>query len=141
MGFDMGQFFANLLLNAISRPYHERTILFEHIEKTWFVFVRIFTDLWKKEGKEAYTTSEKWLENILQSILNDTVLFAGCEVIRRTIGLAHVADLDGIEDEASKIRAKQHALRCGSALLLSKFPVHISVFKNVLIQTTDEVTA
>lgn len=36
----------------------------------------------------------------------DSLGFADCELIRRVIGLAHVADLDGIEDEQTRIAAK-----------------------------------
>ena len=54
-GFDIGQFIANLLLNALSREEEKRSVLFFHIEKTWSYFVETFTKLWIGEGVEAYT--------------------------------------------------------------------------------------
>ena len=54
-GFDLGQFIANLLLNALSREEEQRSVLFFHIEKTWSYFVDTFTKLWIGEGVEAYT--------------------------------------------------------------------------------------
>ena len=55
--------------------------------KTWSYFVETFTKLWIGEGVEAYTKEKQWLPIILQNIFTDAVGFAGCELIRRTIGL------------------------------------------------------
>ncbi|KPC97962.1 Methylthioribose kinase [Geobacillus sp. BCO2] len=43
IGFDLGQFFANLLLNALSRSELERQPLFDHIDRTWDVFASVFS--------------------------------------------------------------------------------------------------
>ncbi|PEJ37423.1 S-methyl-5-thioribose kinase [Bacillus pseudomycoides] len=118
LGFDLGQFIANLLLNALSREDEKRNILFYHIEKTWSNFVEVFTKLWVLEGVEPYTKEKRWLAIVLQNIFADAVGFAGCEIIRRTIGLAHVVDLDGIKDKNRRIQAKKHALYLGRELLL-----------------------
>ncbi|MBO1624736.1 S-methyl-5-thioribose kinase [Bacillus arachidis] len=118
LGFDLGQFIANLLLNALAREDEKRDILFYHIEKTWSNFVEVFTKLWLLEGIEPYTKEKQWLAIVLQNIFADAVGFAGCEIIRRTIGLAHVVDLDGIKDKSRRIQAKKQALYLGRELLL-----------------------
>lgn len=118
LGFDLGQFIANLLLNALSREEKNRAILFYHIEQTWAVFVETFTKLWMLEGIEPYTKEKQWLPIVLRNIFIDAVGFAGCEMIRRTIGLAHVADLDGIEDKERRLQAKRQALYLGRLLLV-----------------------
>lgn len=136
IGFDLGQFFANLLLNAISRVEDRREPLFHHVENTWDVFVNTFTELWKEDGAEAYTQTEQWLPIVLNTIFADAVAFAGCEVIRRTIGLAHVADLDGIVDMDVRLEAKRHALRLGKALLLQDGQAaDVSIFRTSFINT------
>ncbi|SDY46506.1 MULTISPECIES: S-methyl-5-thioribose kinase [unclassified Bacillus (in: firmicutes)] len=118
LGFDLGQFIANLLLNALAREDEKRDILFYHIEKTWSNFVEVFTKLWLLEGIEPYTKEKQWLAIVLQNIFADAVGFAGCEIIRRTIGLAHVVDLDGIKNKSRRIQAKKQALYLGRELLL-----------------------
>ncbi|MFS0861794.1 S-methyl-5-thioribose kinase [Fredinandcohnia sp. 179-A 10B2 NHS] len=120
LGFDIGQFVANLLLNAISREEQKREPLFAHIEKTWDVFSSTFTQLWKNEGVELYRDVDGYLDYAIQQAFEDAIGFAGCEIIRRTIGLAHVADLDGITDLDRKIAAKQHALRLGKELIQNR---------------------
>ncbi|AGE21426.1 methylthioribose kinase [Geobacillus sp. GHH01] len=120
IGFDLGQFFANLLLNALSRPELERQPLFDHIDRTWDVFASVFSTLWRTESVETYAATPGLLEDVLRHAFIDAVGFAGCEVIRRTIGLAHVADLDGIEHKDERLVAKRHALRLGRRLIIER---------------------
>jgi 5-methylthioribose kinase len=136
IGFDLGQFLANLLLNAVSRKASSRDILFFHVENTWDVFSKTFTKLWEDEGTESYTKTKQWLPLVLQNIFTDAVEFAGCEIIRRTIGLAHVADLDGIPNNLEKLEAKRHALRLGRALLVhDEKKTDVGIFRTYFTNT------
>ncbi|MBS2968549.1 S-methyl-5-thioribose kinase [Metabacillus sp. KIGAM252] len=117
IGFDPGQFIANLLLNALSREEQEQDFIFEAIEKAWNTFEEEFTAAWKKDSLERFSEVEGYLEHTLEQIFEDTIGFAGCEVIRRTIGLAHVADLDTIEPYSRRIESKIQALELGKKLI------------------------
>lgn len=133
IGFDLGQFFANLLLNALSRHESERAPLFAHIEKTWDVFVRTFTTCWQ-ESNEPYARVSFVLDDIVSDALVEAIGFAGCEVIRRTIGLAHVADLDELPLER-RLEAKRHALRLGRELIVQREHLPIHAIKRLVQQT------
>lgn len=133
IGFDLGQFFANLLLNALSRYESERAPLFAHIEKTWDVFARTFAELWR-ESNEPYARVSFVLDDIVNDALAEAIGFAGCEVIRRTIGLAHVADLDELPLER-RLDAKRHALRLGRELIVQRNKLTIKDFKRLVQQT------
>ncbi|MRX73308.1 S-methyl-5-thioribose kinase [Bacillus lacus] len=117
LGFDIGQFIGNLLLNSLSKPSQEQESLFQHIDTTWEVFQREFSKSWERDSLEVFTRTEGYLQHVLTKAFEDAVGFAGCEIIRRTIGLAHVADLDGIADKNRRIQAKQQALALGTALI------------------------
>lgn len=119
-GFDIGQFIANLLLNAISLNEDKREKLYNHVEITWNVFSSTFSSLWKTESLEIFTKSNGYLDFVLAQIFEDTVGFAGCELIRRTIGLAHVADLDGISAEDRRLQAKENAIQLGKTLITGR---------------------
>jgi 5-methylthioribose kinase len=141
-GFDIGQFFANLLLNALSRPEQQQEPLFAHIDKTWDVFSTVFSDLWRTHNVEPYAKTEGLLEDVLHHTFADAIGFAGCEVIRRTIGLAHVADLDGIEDKEERLQAKRYALRLGRSLILRRETLSStkeirSLFAQTVLATTN----
>jgi 5-methylthioribose kinase len=57
-------------------------------------------------------------------IWSDTLGFAGTELIRRTIGLAHVADLETIEDAALRAQCEAMALQLGRELILQRNDIH-----------------
>ncbi|WP_124727888.1 S-methyl-5-thioribose kinase [Staphylospora marina] len=139
-GFDLGQFFANVVLNWISQEWHARDPekrsaireeLLSVISGTWDTFVRVLDELWTREAREVYASVPGVKEAFLARVFEDAVGFAGCEVIRRTIGLAHVADLDSIEDSELQIRLKEKALRLGSVLIKERSSV----------RTTDDLLA
>lgn len=136
IGFDVGQVFGNFLLNAISRDEDKQEILFQHIETTWGVFVREFSHAWKNNASELFTKTDGYLEHVLSEIFEDAVGFAGCEIIRRTIGLAHVADLDTIQPLERRISIKQFALTLGSQLIKNQKTIkQPSQFKDYVKQT------
>jgi 5-methylthioribose kinase len=125
-GFDLGQFFANVALSHISHEHHSknpeeqeefRSYLLSVIRETWETFTRVLGELWERESKETYASVPGVKEAFVERVFEDAVGFAGCEVIRRTIGLAHVADLDSIEDLPLQYELKRKALRLGADLI------------------------
>lgn len=126
IGFDLGIFIGNLFLHAISREEGKQSVIFEHISNTWAVFCRIFSELWEQSNQEVYTAVDGYKEYILKKIYADTLGFAGCELIRRTIGLAHVKDLDGITDNEKRILAKKKALALGEKLIINRERITLS---------------
>ena len=59
-----------------------------------------------KGFKEAY----------LANLLSDTASFAGTEIIRRIIGLAHVVDITSLPEE-QRLLAEKEALEIGKKLI------------------------
>jgi 5-methylthioribose kinase len=53
----------------------------------------------------------------MKKILRDTIGFAGCKMVRRIVGLAHVADIDTIADPQVRAHAETIALNIGKALI------------------------
>ena len=53
----------------------------------------------------------------MKRVLQDAAGYAGCKVIRRVVGLSHVADIDTIADAAAKERAERLALAIGTAMV------------------------
>jgi 5-methylthioribose kinase len=119
-GFDIGLFIGNLLLNTLASEVKGRPDLIEEAERvitqTWTTFTNTFKELWETRSVDPFTQVEGVLEDLLARTLSDTVGFAGCEVIRRTIGLSHVADLDTLP-EKEQLEAKIKALELGRRLI------------------------
>lgn len=134
-GFDIGQVFANLLFQVIVNV-PKRDLFLTHVETVWNVFEEQYTQLWNTENKEPLAKTPSFLQFQLAKFFEDSIGFAGCELIRRTIGLAHVADLDGIADEGSKLAAKRLTLKLGKVLVkqrkeIKDLPAFIRTVKEV----------
>lgn len=126
MGFDIGAVIANLLLNyagqegwspdAESRSQY-RSYLLQTAKEVWTTFESEFRSLWNKSNVDRISRTEGFQSIYVEQLLRDTIGYAGCKIVRRVIGLAHVADIDMIPDAASKERAQRLALSIGKALI------------------------
>jgi 5-methylthioribose kinase len=117
-GFDVGQFFANLIFQAIVRKEDKRDNILQQILQTWKAFVKHFTHAWLNDNQENFAAVPGFLDSTLDKILEDSIGFAGCELIRRTVGLSHVMDLDEILDKNDRIKSKKAALSLGKKCIL-----------------------
>ncbi|TDL31725.1 S-methyl-5-thioribose kinase [Jeotgalibacillus sp. S-D1] len=128
-GFDVGAFLANLFLNYLAqeeRQVNERekeelqTYLLQTAVQTWNVFETGYRKLLTENGLDEQARTEEYADYLLQKIRTDAIGFAGCKVIRRIIGLAHVEDVDGIENEEARLRVQKSALKLGEALIINQ---------------------
>jgi 5-methylthioribose kinase len=130
MGFDIGAILGNLFMAALAQPGLSADTghalwIGEQAEILWDKFASEFTALWQgRNSGEAYNprlyADTPELQNTaltarLDAIWADTLGFAGCKMIRRILGLAHVEDFEAIENPdirgACEIRALEFARR------------------------------
>jgi 5-methylthioribose kinase len=64
--------------------------------------------------------SEAAAQQLLGEIFRDLVGFAGIEMHRRILGLAHVAELDTIEDEDLRAKCEAKCLKLGQLLVMNR---------------------
>lgn len=126
MGFDIGAVFANLLLNyAAQEGWSQdqlarddyRGYLLGTIRDIWHTFSGEFRSIWSLYGVDRVFAGENYQEWYLEQVLRDAIGYTGCKMVRRVHGLAQVADINKLEDEAAKDRARRIALRIGTALI------------------------
>ncbi|MCR2804364.1 S-methyl-5-thioribose kinase [Paenibacillus soyae] len=127
MGFDVGAVFANLLLNFAGQEHWSgdanaraefRQYLLDTIVDTWHQFDEKFRALWNEHGVDRLASAAAgYQEFYMRRLLQDTIGFAGCKIVRRIVGLSHVADIDRIPDDASRERAQRLALAIGTSLI------------------------
>lgn len=126
MGFDVGAVLANLLLHYASLPgriqdqkaLHEReTILLDMVRDVWTEFESRFRGLWTSDLVDPMAKAPGYEDLYVQQLFRDSAGFAGAKMVRRIVGLAHVADIDTIEDATQRERAQRKALAIGKALI------------------------
>ncbi|WP_159887474.1 S-methyl-5-thioribose kinase [Paenibacillus puerhi] len=126
MGFDIGALFANLLLNfaaqegwsedsASRREYRE--YLTGTIRDIWTKFEAEFRSLLETHGVDRMFRTPGFADYYVQEILRDTVGYTGSKIVRRVHGLAQVADINQIQDEAARERAQRISLSVGVSLI------------------------
>ena len=129
IGFDVGSLLGNLLLNYLGhfgltadadiRQQHQAYLL-EQIQTLWQAFATNFQQLMSNECREPSLQNSLYQQRFMQQVFADTLGYAGCELIRRTVGLAHVADLEQISDSATRGQSERKALKLGRELILQR---------------------
>lgn len=126
MGFDIGAVIANLLLNFAAQEgwskdsesrVSYRAYLLQTVKDVWTHFETNFRTLWNEHGVDRVFQTPSYQNYFLANLLQDTVGFAGAKMVRRIVGLAHVADIDKIEDAAARERAQRLALAIGTSFI------------------------
>ena len=126
IGFDIGAVFANLLLNYTSVDHWItennrdafKTYLLNTITSIWHQFNNKFLALWEKDGVDRLANSSSaYKAHYMVSLLQDAAGYTGAKMVRRVVGLAHVADIDTISDDKVRQAAQRKALNIGTALI------------------------
>lgn len=139
MGFDIGALIGNLLLAWISQAGHaeerseDRRPVADWLEQAipalWERFVAGFLDLAERETgggqfpaalfpERAPVTAA--LSRFLDHVWRDAVGFAGSKMIRRLVGISHVADFEAIADPDLRAGRERIALRLARSLTVER---------------------
>jgi 5-methylthioribose kinase len=141
LGFDIGMLIGNYLMAYHSMSAHiadpsararYQDWILETIADTWTTFAAEFAHLWRTERTGILyphtlyedqghgDASETALDEVTAEIFADLLGFAGIEMHRRILGLAHVAELDSIADPDRRAPIEERCLRLGRDLVLKR---------------------
>lgn len=120
IGFDVGLFLGNLIVQSFTREGKQRDVIHSHIHNTWVTFSSKFSEFLEQSEFDLFNDVEGYDAFVLEKVFRDSLGFAGCELIRRTIGLAHVKDLDSIENQEKRILLKKQTLKAGELLIIRR---------------------
>ena len=127
IGFDVGQVIANLLFQYFVRKDEAKDQILADVEAAWTEFEHEFSELWSSKNVQQHVNVPGYYDAVIAKIFKDSIGFAGTELIRRTIGLAHVIDIDNIADDEVRIATKKLVLEVGQAFILNR--QNIKTFK------------
>jgi 5-methylthioribose kinase len=138
IGFDLGAFFANLLLSWYAQPGHAEAAddrraygdwILQQAVTFWTTFREHFLSLWSEQGRgDAFSPSlfsaaqdaaalEDSRNDFLRGLLGDMLGFGACKMIRRILGFAHVADFERIADRRMRADCEAGALALARLIL------------------------
>ncbi|MHB8128013.1 MAG: S-methyl-5-thioribose kinase [Mobilitalea sp.] len=141
IGFDIGNLIANLIFswlhteaNSVNSDYIywiEETII-----NIVDLFIEKFICEWNDYESEKNIDHTMEVSSYLQEIIHDTASFAGVELIRRVVGIAHVIDITSIDSQEKRIWAERKAIQVAKYFILNKDRIqHGSDFIKVLRAT------
>jgi len=126
IGFDLGTVLANFLLNYSAQSglpgnMDERRryqhYLLQQLRELWHCFSQIFLELAEQKSKDPGLLSVQWWQRKMADFFADMLGYAGVEMMRRTLGIAHVADLEQIADECLRADSERFSLRLACLLI------------------------
>lgn len=141
IGFDIGMLIGNYLMayHATSAHISDATAcaayqdwILQTIDETWTAFCDEFSQLWHAErtgilypkslyeDQGHFMASNLALEQFLDEIFEDLLGFAGIEMHRRILGLAHIAEFEVIEDQDKRAPLETRSLKLGQALVMNR---------------------
>ncbi|HXT07044.1 MAG TPA: S-methyl-5-thioribose kinase [Roseiarcus sp.] len=140
-GFDVGMLIANFLMAYFAQSGYERHAggrddfrawTLDVAEGVWDRFRTEFTHLWRSErtgilypaalyeDQGHALAAEQALAALLQDIWVDAMGFAGVEMHRRILGLAHISEFEHIESTDLRAACEAKALRLGRHLAVNR---------------------
>lgn len=158
MAFDVGMLLANFWMSYFSQAGHEtdgdradmRDYLLDVVIGIWDTFRDEFSRLWYTErngilyqralfeDRGDALGSAQALDEVLQSIWTDMLGFAGVEMHRRILGLAHNADFETIGDANLRARCETKALKLGRHLAVNRRKIHSIAEINALAERLEK---
>ncbi|MBB6262316.1 5-methylthioribose kinase [Paenochrobactrum gallinarii] len=142
MAFDIGILIGNLLINYYAQEAYAtadndraayRFSVLKMIEDIWNGFFQKFCALWHEgrtggayqgtvfteQNGAATAALNSVLDDYLDNLLQDSIGYAATEMIRRTIGRAHVIDVDMIKDDEKRADIEKKILGFAAQILQS----------------------
>lgn len=145
ISFDIGMLIANFWMSYFSQAGHEtapgsrnemRAYLLDTIETLWETFRAEFAHLWHTERtgilyqaslfeeRRDPLAAEQALNILIHEIWSEMLGFAGIEIHRRILGLAHNADFETIADPEFRASCESKALKLGRHLAVNRQRIH-----------------
>ena len=113
MAYDTGNMVANLAFAAMRH---------QELGNTTFAglvtgYAHQFWDTLTEEVRLIWPPAQPWEQMFLADLLKDTGRYAATELVRRIVGLAHVIDVDSLDDEP-RLRVQHRAVAAARSVAL-----------------------
>ncbi|MDZ7279370.1 S-methyl-5-thioribose kinase [Pantoea eucrina] len=127
IGFDVGSAIGNLLINYCCLPgllapreaAEGRERRLSDVHTLCSHFSRRFVALAAEKTRDVALAYPGYAEAFLRKVWRDTLGYCGTELIRRTVGMSHVADFKAIPDDTMRTECIRSCITLGRALILA----------------------
>ncbi len=82
-----------------------------------------FVGYGEKESNEPHTQIDGFLTHVMEENFADALGYAGCELVRRSIGISQIDDLNYEEDEQLRMARRKKVLELGKYLIMNRHTI------------------
>lgn len=137
-GFDCGTFIASLITHLMVQNSDPNTQVQQYFSSQinffWHEFSTVFASLMQKQTKDQSFQNSIYQEFFLQQLWQDTLGYAGCELIRRTVGWAQAEEFKSLTQSSVRLQAQQKLLALGQDLIMQRRQVTPEQLRTKLVQ-------
>jgi 5-methylthioribose kinase len=131
IGFDIGAIIGNLLMAYMAMEARGNHEYAKWLENTAYEVMDKFAQKFETMllgGSGAMYESNYWAhtnenakkmltQKLVKDILKESVGFAGCKMARRQLGVAHILEIESIEDDALRAKVEERVLRTAKEMV------------------------
>ncbi len=132
ISFDLGAVVGNLIMASIAMNARGKSEYAKSLENMAYEVMDKFAVKFEAlllGGSGAMYESSYWantdengkktlIQKVIADILSESVGFAGCKMARRQLGVAHILEIDSIEDEALRAQVETKVLRTAREMVV-----------------------
>lgn len=125
MGYDIGNVIGNLIFTFAYHYYVTKNMEFlswleEQIRQIFdSVHTKLYNMYSENIANELYKT-DCFKQTFINSILHDTVGYAGTEIIRRSIGDSRVSEVESIQDDILRATVERVLINIGESYIINR---------------------
>lgn len=127
MAYDVGNVIGNLYFPLYRAKFFmeeskEKEEFINWLEKTIFNIPILFSKkcklLWEKYSNEKLLKNNKFMNYYIENIIEDSLAYAGTEIIRRTVGDAKVLELTSLENSEKKLQLEKELINKAISMIM-----------------------
>ena len=127
MAYDIGNVIGNLYFPLYRAKFFmeeskEKEEFINWLEKTIFNIPILFSKkcklLWEKYSNEKLLKNNKFMNYYIENIIEDSLAYAGTEIIRRTVGDAKVLELTSLENSEKKLQLEKKLINKAISMIM-----------------------
>ncbi|MDD3467027.1 MAG: S-methyl-5-thioribose kinase [Campylobacterales bacterium] len=133
IGFDLGAVVGNLLMASLAMKARNKDEYGEWLESTAYDVMDKFASKYETlliDGEGAMYDNKYWHETgrehkvalakkITSDIIKESIGFAGCKMARRQLGVAHILEIDSIEDDKMRAAVETKVLDLAKEMVIN----------------------
>lgn len=145
MGYDIGNVVGSFIISYVTSYYEGKESsyvnwIYDSVISVVDAFIEVYNANYMEDVNTHMFKTESFKKTYLDGILADIAAYAGTEIIRRTVGVAKVWDLERVQDHKDIAHIEKALVSIGETLILNRATMTSGqAYKEVLERFVKEI--